>query len=359
MKESVSTSHGGNKYKRINLFANVFFSFVFASYVGLNLYDQVRKDELYDALNMSFQSVKEVEYGSKDVDTLSFVDEVENGELVKYTKTIDTSKVGTYTLSYEVAKEDVTKDFLINVEVKDTKKPNISINKDNVLLYVGNGYDLNSNVVSVTDEVDGALGYVSNVPETNENGYYLITSNFNKDAVGVYTVTIKAVDKNNNESTVNYNIKVIEKPKPKPVVRTYTTSYSRSTYNGPSSVNTSSVSSAANSLVGIRYVYASANPSVGFDCSGLVSYVYGLFGVSLPRTTTGIRYVGSEVSEENMQPGDIIVWTDNGYSATHVAIYVGGGDMVHAANRRLGVVRQSVSYWKGGGRNRILSIRRV
>ena len=85
-----------------------------------------------------------------------------------------------------------------------------------------------------------------------------------------------------------------------------------------------------------------------------------LFGYSLPRTTTGLIHVGHAVSESNMQPGDIIVWTNqsNG-AATHVGIYIGGNQMVHAANYRLGVVVSDLDYWKGGGRNRIISIRRV
>ena len=357
MKDVVSTSHGGNKYKRINLFANVFFSLIFAGFIGSNIYEQIRKEDLYDALNMSFLSVKEVEYGTKDVDTKSFVEKVENGNLVDYTKELDTSKVGTQTLTYEVSKEDVTKDFLINVEVKDTKKPIIKIKKDTILLYKGNGYTLTDNIESVTDEIDGNIGYLQAAPEVNENGYYLVSSDFNQNATGTYTVNIKAVDKNNNEENASYTIKVINRPQR--VVRTYTTTYNQSTYNGAASVDTSSVTNAALSLVGRRYVRNSANPNVGFDCSGLVHYVYSLFGYSLPRTTTGLRYVGHEVSEANMQPGDIIVWSDNGYSATHVSIYVGGGRMVHAANGRTGVVVHAVSYWKGGGRNRIISIRRV
>ena len=100
MKETVSTSRKGTGYKRINLFANVFFSLIFAGFIGSSIYEQVRLEKLYNALNMSFKSVKVVEYGTKDFDTLSFVENVENGELVDYTKDIDTSKVGTNTLSY-------------------------------------------------------------------------------------------------------------------------------------------------------------------------------------------------------------------------------------------------------------------
>lgn len=361
MKDVVSTSNGGKKYKRINLFANVFFSLIFAGFIGSNIYEQIRKENLYDALSMSFLSVKEVEYGTKDVDTMSFVENVENGELVEYTKEIATNTVGTQTLTYEVAREDVTKDYLINVEVVDTKKPVINTEKSTITLYKGTGYDLTDNIESVTDEIDGNIEYVESVPEVNENGYYTVSSDFDKNSTGTYTVDIKAVDKNGNETTADYEIKVIEKPKPKPKVvrKVATTTYNSSTYNEAPSVNTSSITSAALSLVGSRYVRNSANPSVGFDCSGFVYYVYSLFGYSLPRTASGLRYAGSEVSESNMQPGDIIVWSDNGYSATHVSIYVGGGYMVHAANGRLGVVYHSVSYWQGGGRNRIISIRRI
>jgi len=356
MKDVVSTSQGGNRYKRINLFANVFFSLVFAGFIGSNIYDQVRIEALYDSISMSFLSVKEVEYGTKNVDTMKFVEKVDNGELVEYTKNIDTSKIGTQTLTYEVSLEDVTKDYLINVEVKDTKKPEIKIKKSTITLYKGTGYKFTDNIQSVSDAVDGKLDYLEKVPEINEKGYYTITTNFNKDNVGSYAVNIKAVDKNGNETVSKYTIKVINKP----VVRKVVKYAAAPSYNGSSTVDTSSVVNAALSLVGKRYVKNTANPSVGFDCSGLVYYVYSLFGKYLPRTTTGLIRVGQAVSEENMQPGDIIVWSDNGLrSPTHVSIYIGGGRMVHAANKRIGVVNHQVSYWKSGGRNKIMSIRRV
>ena len=356
MKDVVSTSQGGKTYKRINLFANVLFSLVFAGFIGSNIYNQVRIEELYDAISMSFLSVKEVEYGTQDVDTMKFVEKVDKGELVEYTKNIDTTKVGTQTLTYEVSLEDVTKDYLINVEVKDTKKPVISLKKSSITLYKGTDYNFTDNISSVSDEIDGAISYVKTIPEVNENGYYTISSDFNKNNVGNYSVVIKAVDKNGNETENKYTIKVINRPVVKKVVKPVTTP----TYNGSATVDTSSVVNAALSLVGKRYVKNTANPSVGFDCSGLVYYVYSLFGKYLPRTTTGLVHVGQAVSEENMQPGDIIVWSDNGLrSPTHVAIYIGGGRMVHAANKRLGVVNHAVSYWKSGGRNQIMSIRRV
>jgi peptidoglycan DL-endopeptidase CwlO len=75
--------------------------------------------------------------------------------------------------------------------------------------------------------------------------------------------------------------------------------------------------------VGTPYVSGGATPS-GFDCSGLVSYVYGQLGVSLPHSSTSISRLGTRVTAANAQPGDII-WTPG-----HVAIYAGGNQMIDA-----------------------------
>ena len=65
------------------------------------------------------------------------------------------------------------------------------------------------------------------------------------------------------------------------------------------------------------------------------------------------------VSEDNMQPGDIIIWSSNGYSPTHSSIYVGGDQMIHAANSGTGVIQSSVSWWESAGGGSIATIRRV
>lgn len=70
--------------------------------------------------------------------------------------------------------------------------------------------------------------------------------------------------------------------------------------------------------VGTPYLSGGSTPA-GFDCSGFVQYVFAQVGISLPRTTTGDRYVGTVVSAADALPGDII-WTPG-----HVAIYAGSG----------------------------------
>lgn len=76
--------------------------------------------------------------------------------------------------------------------------------------------------------------------------------------------------------------------------------------------------------IGTPYVWGGASPSSGFDCSGLVQYVYGRLGVSLPRTTGQLRSVGHAVSDP--RPGDLVLFDDYG----HVGIYAGGGRIIDA-----------------------------
>ena len=104
----------------------------------------------------------------------------------------------------------------------------------------------------------------------------------------------------------------------------------------PASANGSSVASLAMQYVGYSYVYAAADPSVGFDCSGLVSYVYAQMGISVPHSSSAIYSAGTVVSASEAQAGDVIWWPG------HVAIYMGNGMMVDAVSPGSGVQYHSV-----------------
>ncbi|GAJ25817.1 hypothetical protein JCM15457_717 [Liquorilactobacillus sucicola DSM 21376 = JCM 15457] len=120
---------------------------------------------------------------------------------------------------------------------------------------------------------------------------------------------------------------------------------SSSSNNAPStsSVDTGSAVSAALSLtrMGIPYVWGGSSLS-GMDCSGLTAFVYGKFGVSLPHNTAAQEGYVSYESVAQAQPGDLLFWGAKG-SSYHVAIYIGGGQYVHAPQTGQNVKVGSIS----------------
>lgn len=110
----------------------------------------------------------------------------------------------------------------------------------------------------------------------------------------------------------------------------------------------------AKQYIGSRYVYGGSSPS-GFDCSGFTSYVYKQFGVSLNRTAAGQYSNGTAVSKTQLQPGDLVMFGKSGIN--HVGIYIGGGQMVHAANPSRGVTTDTIN--SGYYANNYVGARRV
>lgn len=112
----------------------------------------------------------------------------------------------------------------------------------------------------------------------------------------------------------------------------------------------------AMSFVGYPYVYAGASPSTGFDCSGLVYYCYGQYGYTLNRVADDQMSNGTAVSYNNLQVGDLVFFGSGTY-ASHVGIYIGNGNFVHAATPSSGVIVSSLNetYYA----NRYLGARRI
>jgi cell wall-associated NlpC family hydrolase len=74
-------------------------------------------------------------------------------------------------------------------------------------------------------------------------------------------------------------------------------------------VHPDSVVSFARTLVGTRYVYASTNPKVGFDCSGFITYVFNHFGIAVPRSSVDFTQVGKTIPVPEARRGDLILFT--------------------------------------------------
>ncbi len=86
-------------------------------------------------------------------------------------------------------------------------------------------------------------------------------------------------------------------------------------------------------LVGTPYRYGGNTPDSGFDCSGLIGYVYrDVAGISLPRTTLEMKSsVGRSVARQSLKAGDLVFFATNGRGrVSHAGIYVGEGRFVHA-----------------------------
>ena len=102
----------------------------------------------------------------------------------------------------------------------------------------------------------------------------------------------------------------------------------------------SAVAQAAYNYLGEKYVWGSAQPGVGFDCSGLTSYLYNkVCGISLYRNSAAQSNNGYPVNKSNLKQGDLLFFSTNGSgSISHVGIYVGNGKMIHASTPSTGVI---------------------
>lgn len=89
--------------------------------------------------------------------------------------------------------------------------------------------------------------------------------------------------------------------------------------------------------VGYNYSWGGTSPDTGFDCSGLVYFLAKQLGVSLPRTASEMFSAGVAVSKEDLQAGDLVFYNTYGEGASHVGIYDGKGNFIHAESQEKGV----------------------
>jgi peptidoglycan endopeptidase LytE len=103
----------------------------------------------------------------------------------------------------------------------------------------------------------------------------------------------------------------------------------------------SNIISTAKSYIGVPYVWGGTSPK-GFDCSGFVQYVFGKYKIALPRTAATIYGKGIAVSKSNLIAGDLVFFTTYKAGASHVGIYIGNGNFIHASSSK-GVIISNLS----------------
>lgn len=112
--------------------------------------------------------------------------------------------------------------------------------------------------------------------------------------------------------------------------------------DGVSDVRTSVVSYALQ-FVGNRYVWGGTSLENGVDCSGFTMRILGKYGISLPHSSKAQPSYGTKISASEAKPGDLFFY-GSGRSISHVAIYIGNGQIVHASNKRDGIKVSNAYY---------------
>jgi cell wall-associated NlpC family hydrolase len=102
------------------------------------------------------------------------------------------------------------------------------------------------------------------------------------------------------------------------------------------------------SQIGVPYHYGGSTPAEGFDCSGLVRYIYSRAGIVLPRTTQAMSAVGVPVTTAELEPGDLVFFDTLRRPFSHVGIYIGDQRFIHAptSGGAVQLVDMRDRYWR-------------
>jgi cell wall-associated NlpC family hydrolase len=110
-----------------------------------------------------------------------------------------------------------------------------------------------------------------------------------------------------------------------------------------------SLSTYALGLLGVNYKFGGNTPESGLDCSGLVRYVFQqVTGVDLPRTAKAMSGVGASVPVADLKPGDLVFFNTRRFAFSHVGIYLGDNQFIHAprTGREVEVTTLDKRYWQ-------------
>ncbi|MHB8124838.1 MAG: C40 family peptidase [Desulfitobacteriaceae bacterium] len=130
----------------------------------------------------------------------------------------------------------------------------------------------------------------------------------------------------------------------KPATKSVQTASASSTTVSRGSADNSVLINHALSLQGIRYVFGGTSRN-GFDCSGFTQYVFAGSELSLPRTSFAQFTTGTSVNRQQLLQGDLVFFTTYQKGASHVGIYIGGGNFVHASIKGVKISSLNESFY--------------
>ncbi len=133
---------------------------------------------------------------------------------------------------------------------------------------------------------------------------------------------------------------------------------SRPVDDGPMPEDAHKVVRTAYAQMGKKYRSGGASPQKGFDCSGLIWWVYKQNGYKVPRITVDQASAGYAVPKNQVRPGDIVVFrTGSSPRGLHTGIYAGGNSFIHSPRRgeKVRMESMSIPYWS----NKLIAVRRV
>ena len=212
---------------------------------------------------------------------------------------------------------------------------------------------INSTTVNVRQEANTTSSIITTVPVNTEVQVYSEENGWSKvkvNNVEGYISSSLLSDNKQETSRAQKSTRKSSSTKNKTSKKATNT-----TANVPASGNGSSIVATARKYLGYKYVYGGSSPSTGFDCSGFTSYVFKQHGISLNRTAAGQYSNGVAVSRSNLQPGDLVMFGKS--RINHVAIYIGGGQIIHASTPSTGVRIDSLS--TGYYNNNYVGARRI
>lgn len=299
-----------------------------------------------------------------DSDPTLSLDDIDMEKSIVVTNAFDRTKAGlqSVNVSLDIVKkgENVTQqntvgyDFTEKAAIKlvEPEGPQIILKSTEVTIDLGSTFNYSDNL-GIVQTSDGKL------PVMKE------TDNVDVNTEGTYTCDVTAIDAKGEKTEVTFTVNV---KKPAEVIRAeeeaaaaeeaarqeqlaqeqaaaLAASYANLGAGLAANADASSIVSYALSFVGVPYVWGGTTPA-GFDCSGFTQFVYAQFGISMAHSSYAQENMGTLVSIDNAQPGDLVTW--NG----HAAIYIGGGNVVNAMSYGTGVAVCSI-YAIGNGNMQI------